>query len=172
MNRAGEYDYDEGDELPQGCQYADQQTAASTGALSLTDQPSAAAPTAAPLPGPAPAQTAGRRALLQAAAVGRPRAAPGPVAEGLSPARAPGNAPATALESAAAPKDSAGLVQILCKPVPAKQDSQGSAQQDSESQGSGWSRASLSEGAKYAVAFAAAGFVALLMVCCFLGQRA
>ena len=63
-------------------------------------------------------------------------------------------------------------MQILCKPVPAKQDSQGSAQQGSESQGSGWSRASLSEGAKNAIAFAAAGFVALLLLFCCLGQRA
>ena len=54
MTCAGEYDYDEGDGLPQGCEYADQQVAASTGALSLTDQSSAAAPAEAPLPGPAP----------------------------------------------------------------------------------------------------------------------
>ena len=178
MTCAGEYDYDEGDGLPQGCEYADQQVAASTGALSLTDQSSAAAPAEAPLPGPAPAQVAGRRALLQAAAVppplsaagpplaaagpplaaaGPPLLAPGPTAGAPGPARASEDAAAAAPESAAAPQDSAGLVQMLCKPVPAQQNVQGS----------GWHGTGLSNQQVKAIAITAA--VVFLILCCCLG---
>ena len=153
--------------MPQGCEYADQQVAASTGALSLTDQSSAAAPAEAPLPGPAPAQVAGRRALLQAAAVppplsaagpplaaagpplaaaGPPLLAPGPTAGAPGPARASEDAAAAAPESAAAPQDSAGLVQMLCKPVPAQQNVQGS----------GWHGTGLSNQQVKAIAITAA----------------
>ena len=49
LTHAGDYDYDESNELPAGCEYADEQTANMTGVLNLLSAPGqAGAPAAAP----------------------------------------------------------------------------------------------------------------------------
>ena len=48
LTHAGDYDYDESDDLPAGCEYADEQTANMTGVLNLLSAPGQAGAPAAP----------------------------------------------------------------------------------------------------------------------------